>query len=165
MGFRQSEDQMKSQLEKSKAFEALHQRGNCFVIPNPWDCGSAKLLEHMGFNALASTGAGYAFSQGRSDLSVDARSMLPHLAQLAAATDLPLSADLQNGFGDTPEAAAQAITAAAGAGAVGGSIEDASGDAGNPLYDVGLQRAPSAMLEKPSRPRRSTASSQQAVPE
>ncbi len=129
---------MKSQLEKSKEFEALHQRGNCFVIPNPWDCGSARLLEHLGFKALASTGAGYAFSQGRSDLSVDARAMIPHLAELAAATDLPVSADLQNGFGDTPEAAAQTIIAAAEAGVVGGSIEDASGNSANPLYDVGL---------------------------
>lgn len=129
---------MKSQLEKSKEFEALHQQGNCFVIPNPWDRGSAKLLEHLGFKALASTGAGYAFSQGCSDLSVDAQAMIPHLEELAAATDLPFSADLQNGFGDAPEAAAQAIIAAAGAGVVGGSIEDASGDAGNPVYDIGL---------------------------
>jgi 2-methylisocitrate lyase-like PEP mutase family enzyme len=129
---------MKSQLEKSKEFEALHDNGACFVMPNPWDCGSARLLQHLGFMALASTGAGYAFSQGRSDLSVGAQAMMPHLAELAAATDLPVSADLQNGFGDAPEAAAQAIIEAARAGVVGGSIEDASGDAGQPVYDIGL---------------------------
>ncbi|WP_426165886.1 isocitrate lyase/PEP mutase family protein [Pseudoduganella sp. R-32] len=129
---------MKSQLEKSKEFEALHRNGACFVIPNPWDCGSARLLQHLGFRALASTGAGYAFSQGRSDLSVDAQAMMPHLAELAAATDLPVSADLQNGFGDAPEAAARAIIEAARAGVVGGSIEDASGNAGQPVYDIGL---------------------------
>ena len=129
---------MKSQLEKSKEFEALHKDGACFVIPNPWDCGSARLLEHLGFKALASTGAGFAFSQGRSDLSVNARDMMPHLAELAAATGLPVSADLQNGFGDAPEAVAQAILGAAQAGVVGGSIEDASGDAGAPIYDIGL---------------------------
>jgi len=138
MGFRQFEDVMKSQLEKSREFEELHKKGSCFVIANPWDCGSARLLEHLGFKALASTGAGFAFSKGRSDLSVDAQGMMPHLAELAAATDLPISADLQNGFGDAPEAAAQAIIAAAQAGVVGGSIEDASGNAGQPIYDIGL---------------------------
>lgn len=129
---------MKSQLEKSREFKELHKKGSCFVIANPWDCGSARLLEHLGFKALASTGAGFAFSKGRSDLSVDAQGMMPHLAELAAATDLPISADLQNGFGDAPEAAAQAIIAAAQAGVVGGSIEDASGNAGQPIYDIGL---------------------------
>ena len=129
---------MKSQAEKSKEFQALHQRGNCFVVPNPWDCGSARLLEHLGFEALASTGAGFAFTKGRSDLSVDARALMPQLAELCAATGLPISADLQNGFGDAPEDAAQAIVEAARAGAVGGSIEDASGNADAPLYDIGL---------------------------
>lgn len=129
---------MKSQAEKAKEFEQLHQQGACFVIPNPWDCGSARLLEHLGFKALASTGAGFAFSKGRSDLSVEARSLIPHLAELAGATSLPVSADLQNGFGDAPEDAAQTIIEAAQAGVVGGSLEDASGDAGKPIYDIGL---------------------------
>ena len=129
---------MKTQSEKSAEFVKLHAKGNCFVIPNPWDIGSAKLLQHLGFNALASTGAGFAFSQGRSDLSINAKDMLQHLTELAHATDLPISADLQNGFGDSPEDAAQTILAAAQTGAVGGSIEDGSGDLANPIYDIGL---------------------------
>lgn len=129
---------MKNQAEKSGDFVALHQRGDCFVIPNPWDIGSARLLQHLGFKALASTGAGFAFSQGRADQSINARDMLGHLAMLTAATDLPISADLQNGFGDSPDEVAQTIVAAAATGIVGGSIEDASGDATNPVYDIGL---------------------------
>ena len=93
---------MKTQNEKSKEFVDLHQKGSTFVVPNPWDAGSARLLQHLGFKALASTGAGFAFSQGRSDLSINTRDMLPHLAELSKSTDLPISADLQNGFGDTP---------------------------------------------------------------
>ncbi len=129
---------MKTQGEKSNDFAKLHAKGNCFVIPNPWDVGSARLLAHQGFKALASTGAGFAFSQGKSDLSVSARDMLPHLAELVQATDLPVAADLQNGFGDSPEDVAQTILAAAKTGIVGGSIEDATGDAANPIYDMGL---------------------------
>ncbi|MES2949852.1 MAG: isocitrate lyase/phosphoenolpyruvate mutase family protein [Pseudomonadota bacterium] len=129
---------MKTQGEKATEFARLHAKGSCFVIPNPWDIGSARLLQHMGFQALASTGAGYAFSRGKSDLSVNARDMLPHLAELVQATDLPVAADLQNGFGDSPEDVAQTILAAAKTGIVGGSIEDATGDAANPIYDMGL---------------------------
>lgn len=129
---------MKSQIEKSREFVALHTQRNGFVIPNPWDIGSATLLQHLGFKALASTGAGFAFSQGKSDLSVNARDMLAHLSALANATDLPVSADLQNGFGDSPESAAQTIIEAAKTGIVGGSIEDASGDSGNPIYAIDL---------------------------
>jgi len=129
---------MKSQQEKSQAFVALHRKGNCFVIPNPWDIGSARLLAHLGFQALATTGAGFAFSQGRSDLSINAREMLPHFAQLAASTDLPISADLQNGFGETPEDVARTVMEAAGTGIVGGSIEDATGDPDAPIYAIEL---------------------------
>ncbi len=129
---------MKTQSEKSNDFIKLHERGNCFVIPNPWDMGSAKLLQHLGFKALASTGAGFAFSHGKSDLSINAKDMLTHLTDLVQATDLPINADLQNGFGDSPDDAAQTILAAAQTGIVGGSIEDASGDAGHPIYDIGL---------------------------
>jgi len=131
---------MKTQKEKSEAFERLHRNGQCFVIPNPWDAGSARLLEHLGFPALATTGAGFAFSQGKSDLSINAKEMLPHLAQLCTTTSLPISADLQNGFGRTPEAAAMTITEVAKTGIVGGSIEDASGDPEHPIYDLGLAR-------------------------
>lgn len=131
---------MKTQKEKSKAFERLHRKGRCFVIPNPWDAGSARLLEHLGFPALATTGAGFAFSQGKSDLSINAKDMLPHLSQLCAISSLPISADLQNGFGDTPDEAATTIAEAAATGVVGGSLEDASGDPRQPIYDLGLAR-------------------------
>ncbi|MBW8899173.1 MAG: isocitrate lyase/phosphoenolpyruvate mutase family protein [Massilia sp.] len=129
---------MKSQAEKSRTFVELHARGNCFVIPNPWDAGSARLLEALGFQALAGTSAGFAFSKAETDATIDVRDMLPHLAELAAATDLPLSADLQDGFGPAPDDAARTIVAAAAAGVVGGSIEDATGDPAHPQYDIGL---------------------------
>jgi 2-methylisocitrate lyase-like PEP mutase family enzyme len=129
---------MKTQLEKAQAFVDLHRRGNCFVIPNPWDAGSAKLLAHLGYQALAGTSAGFAFSKGKTDPAIEIAEMLPHLAELAAATDLPLSADLQSGFGDAPEDAARTIVEAAATGIVGGSIEDATDDPDNPLYDIGL---------------------------
>lgn len=127
---------MKSQVEKSQEFVELHTPGNCFVIPNPWDRGSARLLSHLGFKALASTGAGFAFSQGRSDLSINAKEMLGHLSELASATNLPVSADLQNGFGDSPEEVAATIAEASKTGIVGGSIEDASGNSDKPIYDL-----------------------------
>jgi 2-methylisocitrate lyase-like PEP mutase family enzyme len=129
---------MKSQAEKSRTFVELHARGNCFVIPNPWDAGSAKLLASLGFRALAGTSAGFAFSKAKTDATIDAHDMLPHLAELAAATDLPLSADLQEGFGPEPDDAARTITLAAATGIVGGSIEDATDDPAAPLYDIGL---------------------------
>lgn len=129
---------MKTQSEKSKEFVDLHQNGSTFVIPNPWDNGSARLLQYLGFKALASTGAGFAFSHGRSDLSINARDMLSHLTELSKSTDIPISADLQNGFGDTPSDVSQTILDAAKTGIVGGSIEDASGNADNPIYDIGL---------------------------
>jgi 2-methylisocitrate lyase-like PEP mutase family enzyme len=129
---------MKTRLEKAQAFVELHRRGNCFVIPNPWDAGSAKLLRHLGVPALAGTSAGFAFSQGKTDPTITVRAMLPHLAELAAATDLPLSADLQSGFGPSADDAARTIIEAAATGIVGGSIEDATGDPDDPLYDIGL---------------------------
>ena len=129
---------MKSQAEKSSTFVELHAPGNCFVIPNPWDAGSARMLEALGFRALAGTSAGFAFSKAKTDATIDVREMLPHLAELAAATDLPLSADLQDGFGPAPDDAARTIVEAAAAGVVGGSIEDATGDPAEPLYDIGL---------------------------
>lgn len=127
---------MKSQIEKSQDFVQLHKPGNCFVIPNPWDRGSARLLSHLGFKALASTGAGFAFSQGRSDLSINAKEMLGHLAELASSTNLPVSADLQNGFADSPTEVAITIVEASKTGIVGGSIEDASGNSDKPIYDI-----------------------------
>ena len=129
---------MKTQLEKAQAFVDLHRPGNCFVIPNPWDAGSAKLLQHLGYQALAGTSAGFAFSKAKTDPTITIEEMLPHLAELAAATDLPLSADLQSGFGAAPEDAARTIVEAAATGIVGGSIEDATDDPDAPLYDIGL---------------------------
>ena len=129
---------MKTQTEKGQAFRALHQRNSAFIIPNPWDIGSARILAHLGFEALATTSGGYAFSMGQRDYTVGRESVLAHISALAPATDLPLSADLENGFGDAPEAAAQTIRLAAAAGAVGGSIEDATGRADDPIYEPGL---------------------------
>lgn len=129
---------MATQAEKARRFEQLHQSSGCFLIPNPWDAGSAKLLASQGFSALATSGAGIAFAQGLADLELTARGMLPALQAICAATDLPVSADLQNGFGDSPELAAQTITCAARTGIVGASIEDASGRASAPIYDLGL---------------------------
>lgn len=126
---------MRTQTDKGHAFQALHRSG-LFIIPNPWDVGSAKLLAHAGFAALATTSAGYAFSAGRPDHGVTREAMVEHVAAIASATDLPVSGDLENGFGDTPEAAAETIRLAAAAGLVGGSIEDGTGDTAKPLYDL-----------------------------
>jgi 2-methylisocitrate lyase-like PEP mutase family enzyme len=115
---------MKSQVEKGREFFELHQRKAAFVIPNPWDIGTARLLAQIGFEALATTSGGYAFSLGKPDGAVSREQMMQHVSALAAATELPLSADLENGFGDSPEAVAETIGLAARAGASGGSIED-----------------------------------------
>lgn len=130
----------KSQQNKAKEFVALHQNSTCFVMPNPWDQGSAKLFEHLGFKALATTGAGYAFSQGKCDLSIGVREMLPYLRAICEASSLPVSADLQNGFGHSPQETAQTILEAALTGIVGGSIEDASGQTDNPIYNIELAK-------------------------
>lgn len=130
----------RSQMEKGLAFKSLHERPGCFVMPNPWDAGSARLLTGLGFEALATTSAGFAFSIGRRDgegkLSRD--DVLENARAIIGATDLPISADLEGGFGDAPEAAAKTITEAARAGLVGGSIEDATGRKDAPIHDFGL---------------------------
>ncbi|MGA3225510.1 MAG: isocitrate lyase/phosphoenolpyruvate mutase family protein [Acidobacteriaceae bacterium] len=128
----------RTQIERGEAFRALHQRDGAFIIPNPWDVGSARILSHLGFEALATTSGGYAFSVGQPDYAVGREAMIVHVSVLAAATDLPLSADLENGFGDAPEATAETIRLAAAAGAVGGSIEDATGRAEDPIYELAL---------------------------
>lgn len=127
---------MPSQAEKGKAFRALHERDRAFIIPNPWDAGTARLLAHLGFEALATTSMGYAFSIGKRDGTLSRDETLANAAALAQATDLPVSADLEKGFGDAPEAAAETIRLAAAAGVVGGSIEDATGNADNPIYEL-----------------------------
>lgn len=138
---------MKTQAEKGQAFRALHARDEAFIIPNPWDAGTARLLEILGFEAVATTSAGFAFSQGRPDNRVSRESVIAHVASLSAATDLPVSADLENGFGDAPEVAAETIRLAAAAGAVGGSIEDATGRAENPMYafEAAVERVAAAV--------------------
>jgi len=113
-------------MEKGSRFRALHQRDRAFIIPNPWDAGTARLLARMGFEALATTSAGYAFSAGMQDGAVGRDAMLKHVAEIVAATDLPVSADLENGFGDSPEMCAETIRLAAATGLAGGSIEDVS---------------------------------------
>jgi 2-methylisocitrate lyase-like PEP mutase family enzyme len=130
------EGHLVTQDDKGRGFQALHARPGTFVIPNPWDVGSARLLASAGFEALATTSAGFAFSRGLGDHRVGRDAMLAHVAELATATHLPTSGDLENGFGDTPEIAAETIRLAAGAGLVGGSIEDGTGDTAAPLYEI-----------------------------
>jgi 2-methylisocitrate lyase-like PEP mutase family enzyme len=135
-----SDPQMLTQSEKGRTFRALHERDSAFIIPNPWDEGTARLLAHLGFEALATTSAGYAFSAGQRDNTIDRDRMMEHLSAIASATDLPVSADLENGFGDAPKTVAETIRLAAAAGVAGGSIEDAKGaDArgriDDPIYD------------------------------
>jgi 2-methylisocitrate lyase-like PEP mutase family enzyme len=125
-----------AQAEKGQAFRALHERDRAFIIPNPWDVGSACLLAHAGFEALATTSAGYAFSVGQTDNTIDRFEMIAHVAQIATATDLPVNADLENGYGDSADLAAQTIRLAAEAGACGGSIEDATGKSDYPIYEI-----------------------------
>jgi 2-methylisocitrate lyase-like PEP mutase family enzyme len=122
-----------SQEQKAVVFHSLHE-GDPFVMPNPWDAGSARMLAALGFQALATTSSGFAFTLGRRDGDVTLDEMVEHAAALDRATDLPLSVDLENGYGAEPESAAQAITRAAEAGAVGGSIEDYDRD--GHLYEL-----------------------------
>jgi 2-methylisocitrate lyase-like PEP mutase family enzyme len=128
---------MPTQTEKALAFRALHARPGAFVVPNPWDAGSTLLLSTLGFEALATTSAGFAFSIGRRDsegsLSRDA--ILANARAIVEATDLPVSADLENCFGHDPEICADTIHAASAVGLAGGSIEDASGEEARPIYD------------------------------
>jgi 2-methylisocitrate lyase-like PEP mutase family enzyme len=138
---------MRTQAEKASAFRALHERENAFIIPNPWDIGTARLLEHLGFEALATTSAGYAFSLGQRDYELGRDDTLAHAASIVSATDLPVSADLENGFGDEPEMAAETIRLAAATGLAGGSIEDSTGRPGDPIYqfDMAVERVRAAV--------------------
>jgi 2-methylisocitrate lyase-like PEP mutase family enzyme len=126
---------MRTQAEKGQAFRRLHEREGAFVIPNPWDMGTARLLGRLGFEALATTSAGFAFSAGRRDRTMRRDQVMEHVEQLVAATDLPVSADLENGFGDDPQTVAQTIRMATATGLVGGSIEDSSGRTNDPIYE------------------------------
>lgn len=124
-----------SQSEKAARFAALHQGPKAFVIANPWDAGSAKILQGLGFQALATSSGACAAALGRRDGQVTRDEALQHARMICAAVDLPVSADLEKGFGDKPEDAATTIRLAGGVGLVGGSIEDATGDKERPLYD------------------------------
>ena len=127
---------MVTQAEKGRAFESLHERRKAFLIPNPWDIGTARMLAHVGFEALATTSMGFALSMGKQDNAVGREAVLEHAKSLTSAVDLPVSADLENGFGDTPEMCAQTIRLAAGAGLVGGSIEDFTGRSDTQIYEL-----------------------------
>jgi 2-methylisocitrate lyase-like PEP mutase family enzyme len=128
-----------TQEEKGQRFRELHARPGAFVIPNPWDAGTARILEALGFEALTTTSAGLAFTLGKRDGEgvVTREETLANARMIVDAVDLPVAADLENGFGDSPDAVAQTIRLAGAAGLVGGSIEDATGDPERPFYDLG----------------------------
>jgi 2-methylisocitrate lyase-like PEP mutase family enzyme len=130
-----------TQSDKAAAFRALHAGPGAFVIPNPWDVGSAKMLALAGFRALATTSAGFAWSIGRPDGGVSREEALAHARAIVGASELPVSADLENGFGDAPADCAETVRGAAAAGLVGCSIEDATGHAGEPIYPLELAAA------------------------
>ena len=136
-----------TQAERGRVFRALHERDGAFIIPNPWDVGTARLLAHLGFEALATTSMGYAFSLGRRDNTLGRQETLAYASAIASATKLPVSADLENGFGDSPEVVAETIRLAAAAGVVGGSIEDATGRPNHPIYEmeVAIERVRAAV--------------------
>jgi 2-methylisocitrate lyase-like PEP mutase family enzyme len=129
--------QQVTQQEKANRFAALHRGPKAFVIPNPWDIASARALAGLGFLAVATSSGASAALLGRRDGEISRDEALAHARVIAAATDLPVSADLEKGFGDAPEAAAETIRLAAAAGVVGGSIEDATQDKSKPLFDIG----------------------------
>src|SRR2546425_6806870 len=130
---------MNNQSSAIKKFRALHESG-CFVLPNPWDVGSAVYLEHLGFKALATTSAGFAFSKGLPDgpAFVSRDLMLAHFREIAAATSLPVNADFQNGYADEPDGVAENVRLCVATGVAGLSIEDNSGRSDQPLYDFGV---------------------------
>ncbi|WP_180901289.1 isocitrate lyase/PEP mutase family protein [Martelella soudanensis] len=147
---------MTTQAEKFERFRALHSRDGAFVMPNPWDAGTARLLANLGFEALATTSAGLAFSLGRSDSAADLsrQEILANARAIVEATDLPVSADLENGFGDAPGDCALTIRLAIETGLAGGSIEDATGRRDDPIYDfeTAVERVRAAAEAKAGRP-------------
>ena len=129
---------MATQAEKCKTFRALHERPGAFIMPNPWDVGSARLLEHLGFEALATTSAGFAYSLGMRDNTPDREVTLEHCREIVESVDVPVSADLGNCFGDKPEIVAETIRRAARAGLAGCSVEDSTQRADDPIYPFEL---------------------------
>jgi 2-methylisocitrate lyase-like PEP mutase family enzyme len=146
----------KSTQERAIEFKAMHQRPGVFVVPNPWDAGSARILEMMGFKALATTSAGLAYSLGKPDghASITREETLLNVQSIIAATSLPVSADLENGYGDSPEACAETIILAGKAGLAGGSIEDATGKPNDPIYpfELAVERVKAAVIAAKSQP-------------
>jgi 2-methylisocitrate lyase-like PEP mutase family enzyme len=136
---------MTSQSDKVDAFRKLHEEG-CFVMPNPWDVGSAVVLEHLGFEALATTSAGFAWSQARPDQGVERGAVLEHLRKITSAVDVPVNADFEGGYADDPEGVAESVELAAATGIAGLSIEDSTRDDGEPLYpfDLAVERVRAA---------------------
>jgi 2-methylisocitrate lyase-like PEP mutase family enzyme len=147
---------MDAQSARAEAFRTLHERPGIFAIPNPWDAGSARILATLGFEALATTSAGFAFSVGRPDAegAIGREETLANARAIVDAMSLPVSADLENGFGDDPDTCAETILLAAAAGLVGGSIEDATGRAGDPIYayDLSVKRVKAAVKAARSLP-------------
>jgi 2-methylisocitrate lyase-like PEP mutase family enzyme len=133
-----------TQQQKAEDFRALHE-GETFVIPNPWDAGSARVMEALGFKALATTSAGFAFTLGRLDGGITLDELVEHVAALDRATGLPVSVDIENGFGPDPDDAASAVTRVAEAGAVGGSIEDYDPEDGLYAFDHAVERVAAAV--------------------
>jgi 2-methylisocitrate lyase-like PEP mutase family enzyme len=128
---------MPTVADKRKAFRELHARG-CFALPNPWDIGSAKYLEHLGFKALATTSAGFAFSRGLADGAVGLDLMLAHIREIVEASNLPVNADFENGYADDPDGVAENVKRCVETGVAGLSIEDNSGRRDKPLYEIEL---------------------------
>src|ERR1700761_4519718 len=126
-----------SQTDKAKRFLALHRKGDPLLMPNAWDLGSAALLASLGFEAVATTSSGFAATLGRLDGGVTRDEALGHAAVISAAVSIPVSADLENGFADEPDGVAQTIRLAAGTGLAGCSVEDFTGRADDPIYDLG----------------------------
>jgi 2-methylisocitrate lyase-like PEP mutase family enzyme len=126
---------MASAGEKRRAFRELHESG-CFVIPNPWDVGTTRYLQHLGFPALATTSGGFAFSRGLPDGAVPRDMMLAHIREIVDATDLPVNADYQSGYGSTPDEVVDSVRLCVETGVAGLSIEDSTGDPDRPLYDI-----------------------------
>src|SRR5215471_12537203 len=127
-----------TQHEKAARFKALHDGPGVFLIPNPWDVSSARILAGLGFQALATSSAASAVALGRRDHGLTRDEAIAHSCLIVGATDLPVSADLGQGFGDRPEAVAETVRLAAGAGLVGCTIEDSTGNPNSPLYEIGL---------------------------
>jgi 2-methylisocitrate lyase-like PEP mutase family enzyme len=145
---------MPTQKERVARFRALHERAGAFVIPNPWDAGSARMLAHLGFEALATTSAGHAWTRGLPDGGQEREPVLAHCREIVAATGLPVNADLEKCFADEPAGVAETIRLAAATGLAGASIEDSTGDAAQPLFpfDLAIARVKAGVVANRAAP-------------